>query len=69
MPVTTSTYRLPRKPSGHPGDERHKVWDFMVRVFPPYLKYQRATARHIPVVMMTPEAAIEVFRESDLQSS
>ena len=51
------------------GDERHKIWDFMVRVYPPYITYQRATTRHIPVVMMTPVAEIEVFRESDLQSS
>jgi deazaflavin-dependent oxidoreductase (nitroreductase family) len=51
------------------GDERHKIWDFMVRVYPPYITYQRSTTRHIPVVMMTPVAEIDVFRESDLQSS
>lgn len=51
------------------GEERHKVWDFMVRAFPPYIKHQKSTARHIPVIMMTPVAAIEVFRESDVQSS
>ena len=51
------------------GDERHRVWDFMARAFPPYIKYQRSTARHIPVIMMTAVTAIEVFRESDLQSS
>jgi deazaflavin-dependent oxidoreductase (nitroreductase family) len=49
--------------------ERHKIWDFMVSVYPPYITYQRSTSRHIPVVAMTPVSAIEVFRESDLQSS
>jgi deazaflavin-dependent oxidoreductase (nitroreductase family) len=44
------------------GDERHKVWDFMARAFPPYLKYQKSTQRHIPLVMMTPVAPIEVFQ-------
>ena len=49
--------------------ERHKVWDFMVGVYPPYITYQRSTARHIPVIMMTPVETIDVFRESDIQSS
>ena len=49
--------------------ERHKVWDFMASVYPPYITYQRSTARHIPVIMMTPVETIDVFQESDLQSS
>jgi len=49
--------------------ERHKVWDFMAGVYPPYITYQRSTARHIPVIMMTPVETIDVFRESDIQSS
>jgi deazaflavin-dependent oxidoreductase (nitroreductase family) len=48
------------------GDERHKVWDFMARAYPPYINYQKSTARHIPLIMMTPVAAIEVFQESDI---
>jgi len=65
--IATQAFRATwREPEG---EERHKVWDFMARAFPPYIKYQRATARHIPVVMMTPIRAIEVFQESDLQSS
>jgi hypothetical protein len=40
-----------------------------VSVYPPYLKYQRSTTRHIPVVMLQPGASIDVFSESDLQSS
>jgi hypothetical protein len=38
-------------------------------VYPPYLNYQKATTRHIPVVMLTPIAPIDVFTEGDLQSS
>ena len=58
--IATQAYRATwREPEG---DERHKVWDFMSRAFPPYLKYQTLTTRHIPVVMMTPVAPIEVFR-------
>lgn len=49
--------------------ERHKIWDFMVSVYPPYLSYQRSTTRHIPVVMLEPVSTIAVFQESDLQSS
>jgi deazaflavin-dependent oxidoreductase (nitroreductase family) len=49
--------------------ERHKVWDFMVSAYPPYIKYQRSTTRHIPVIMMTAVEAVDVFQESDLQSS
>lgn len=46
--------------------ERQRIWDFMVSVYPPYLTYQRSTTRHIPV--METVSAIDVFRESDLQS-
>ena len=65
--IATQAFRATwREPEG---DERHRVWDFMVRVYPPYIKYQRATTRHIPVIMLNPVTPIEVFRESDLQSS
>jgi len=58
--IATQAFRATwREPEG---EERHKVWDFMARAFPPYIKYQRATVRHIPVIMMTPVAPIEVFR-------
>jgi deazaflavin-dependent oxidoreductase (nitroreductase family) len=49
--------------------ERHKVWDFMTSVYPPYINYQKSTTRHIPLVMMTPVATIDVFTEADAQSS
>ena len=67
LQIATQAFRASwREPEG---DERHKVWDFMVRAFPPYINYQKSTTRHIPVIMMTPVTAIEVFRESDVQSS
>ena len=44
------------------GEERARVWDYMVRIFPPYADYQkRATARVIPVVMLRPLASVPVF--------
>jgi deazaflavin-dependent oxidoreductase (nitroreductase family) len=62
--IATQAFRATwREPEG---DERHKVWDFVARAFPPYINYQKSTARHIPLVMMTPVAAIEVFQESDI---
>ncbi|MDT5011308.1 MAG: hypothetical protein QOH57_2925 [Mycobacterium sp.] len=48
--------------------ERHSIWNFMVEIYPPYLSYQASTERHIPVVMLSPGAAIDVFQESDIQS-
>jgi deazaflavin-dependent oxidoreductase (nitroreductase family) len=46
--------------------ERHKVWDFMCSAYPPYITYQKSTTRHIPVVMLTPVAIIDIFSESEL---
>ena len=58
--IATQAFRATwREPEG---EERHKVWDFMVRAFPPYITYQKSTAGHIPVIMMTPVSAIDVFR-------
>lgn len=65
--VATQAFRATwREPEG---DERHRIWEFMTGVFPPYIKYQRSTERHIPVIMLAPVAPIEIFRESDVQSS
>ena len=67
LQIGTQAFRASwREPEG---EERHRIWDFMSRVYPPYLSYQRATTRHIPVIMMTPGEAIDVFTEADLQSS
>jgi len=50
-------------------EERHRIWEFMVSAYPPYLAYQRATSRHIPVIVLSPGTEIDVFSESDLQSA
>lgn len=36
------------------GAERQAIWDFMCKVYPPYIAYQQATARQIPVVLLRP---------------
>jgi len=58
--IATQAYRASwREPNGA---ERAKVWDFMVGVFPPYQAYQAATAREIPLVMMSVIAPTERFK-------
>jgi deazaflavin-dependent oxidoreductase (nitroreductase family) len=51
------TWREPR------GGERDKVWEFMVGVFPPYKSYQASTTREIPLVMLSVEEPIDIFKE------
>lgn len=37
------------------GDERERIWDEMVEIYPPYVDYQKnATGRTIPVVVLDP---------------
>lgn len=36
------------------GDERERLWDRMAEIYPPYLDYQKATERAIPVVVLEP---------------
>jgi deazaflavin-dependent oxidoreductase (nitroreductase family) len=61
--VATQAFRASwREPEG---EEREKVWNFMVDVFPSYANYQAGTDRQIPLVMMKPIAPIPVFSESD----
>lgn len=65
--IATQAWRATwREPEG---DERHKVWDFMSHAYPPYITYQKSTTRHIPVIMLTPVTAIDVFVEPEGQSS
>jgi deazaflavin-dependent oxidoreductase (nitroreductase family) len=47
------------------GNERTKVWNFMVDVFPGYTAYQASIERQIPLVMMRPFKRIESFKEAD----
>ena len=58
--IATQAYRATwREPTG---EERAKVWDFMVGVFPPYKAYHASTDREIPLVMMTPIEAVDTFK-------
>ncbi|MFZ5912811.1 MAG: nitroreductase family deazaflavin-dependent oxidoreductase, partial [Pseudomonadota bacterium] len=34
------------------GEERAKIWNHMLTVYPPYADYQARTSRHIPVVVL-----------------
>ena len=36
------------------GDERERIWAQMAKLYPPYLDYQKATERQIPVVVLDP---------------
>ena len=36
------------------GAEREKIWEQMVEIYPPYVDYQKATSRVIPVVVLDP---------------
>lgn len=36
------------------GDERKRLWDTLVKAYPPYTDYQEATDREIPVVVLDP---------------
>lgn len=56
-----ATWREPK------AEERHRVWEYMTHLFPPYLGYQTSTERHIPVVMLKPIRPIGVFTPGDSQ--
>ncbi len=38
------------------GEERERIWAQMAELYPPYLDYQKATERKIPVVVLDPIA-------------
>lgn len=38
------------------GDERERIWSKMAKIYPPYLDYEKATDRKIPVVVLDPIA-------------
>ena len=40
------------------GDERRRIWDYMVLQYPPYTDYQAHTSREIPLVMLKPGAEV-----------
>jgi len=58
--VATQAFRATCREAA--GEERERVWDYMARLFPPYVTYQaRATDRLIPVVMMKPVEPVPVL--------
>lgn len=57
-----STWREPE------GTERHNVWEYMCHLYPPYIKYQRSTSRHIPLLMLSAVRPIDVFDPEPSQS-
>lgn len=62
--IATQAFRATwREPQG---DERKRVWDFMVACYPFYAVYQTRTERVIPLVMMKAVAPIDAFTEADL---
>ena len=36
------------------GDDRDRIWSMMAKIYPPYLDYEKATDREIPVVVLDP---------------
>ena len=36
------------------GKERERIWNQMAEIYPPYLDYQKATEREIPVIVLDP---------------
>jgi len=60
--VATQAYQAAwREPEG---DERHRVWEYMCHLYPPYIAYQQSTSRRIPLVMLNPLTPTEVFTRS-----
>jgi deazaflavin-dependent oxidoreductase (nitroreductase family) len=45
------------------GSERHDIWNFMAKLYPPFTAYEKATKRKIPVVVMQPKERIERFNK------
>ncbi len=45
------------------GDERTQLWNYMAGVYPPYVEYQEATKRTIPVVSFKPLREVPILSE------
>jgi proline iminopeptidase len=50
--VQVGTEKFRARASTVEGAERAKLWDEMVKIYPPYTDYQQKTARKIPVVLL-----------------
>ena len=46
------------------GDQRTRMWEEMVDIFPPYADYQKATARTIPIVRLIPLREVAILEQS-----
>lgn len=61
--IATQAFRATwREPEG---EERARLWQFLVDLFPSYAQYQARTERTIPIVLMKAVEPIPVFREED----
>lgn len=47
------------------GEEREKIWAYVVTTHPPYDDYQARTTRPIPVILLRAVEEIPVFTEAD----
>jgi deazaflavin-dependent oxidoreductase (nitroreductase family) len=45
------------------GEERRKMWDLMVNLFPPYGGYQAATEREIPIIKLEPKELTDSIQQ------
>jgi deazaflavin-dependent oxidoreductase (nitroreductase family) len=53
--LQVGTKRLTARARVAEGEERARLWSEMAEIYPPYLDYQKATERTIPVVVLDPE--------------
>ena len=52
--VQVAAERFSAKARTTSGQERTRLWEQMVGIFPPYTEYQERTSREIPVVVLQP---------------
>jgi deazaflavin-dependent oxidoreductase (nitroreductase family) len=45
------------------GEDRTRIWDYVVDLYPPYAQYQAGTERTIPLVLFKPIREVEPFKE------
>lgn len=43
------------------GEDRRRIWEFMLNIYPPFDKYQEQVDREIPVVLVTPQSEVETL--------
>jgi deazaflavin-dependent oxidoreductase (nitroreductase family) len=45
------------------GEDRARIWDYMVDLYPPYAAYQKGTERTIPVILFNVLREVDPFKE------